>query len=300
MPQVKFTVAICTWNRASLISRALEQLTRIEQPRGPWELIVVNNCSTDETERVLDGFMDRLPLRCVFEPQPGLSHARNTAVRHATGDYMVWTDDDVLVDSGWLAAHERAVDRWPEAAVFGGPVRPRFEGTLPSWLSDTWREAGDAFAMRELGGEPFELDSRRVPYGPNFAVRMKEQKKFPYDPNLGRKPGGGTLGEETTVIRAILAAGGTGWWVPDAVVEHWIPKERQTLSYLRSYYALVGRTFYRWDPHGAPMLWGRPQWLWRQTVRAEIAYAFARLSGNPERWMKALVDVSILRGAITK
>jgi glycosyltransferase involved in cell wall biosynthesis len=300
MPQVKFTVAICTWNRASLLLQALEQLTRVQQPQAAWEIIVVNNNSTDETERVLDAFMGRLPLRRVFEPAPGLSHARNTAVRHATGDYIVWTDDDVLVDSNWLATHERAVERWPEAAVFGGPVRPRFEGTPPPWLSGAWREVGNAFAMRDLGADPFELDNNKIPYGPNFVVRMREQRQFPYDPNLGRKHGAGALGEETAVIRAILRCGGTGWWVPDAAVEHWIPKERQTISYLRNYYTLLGRTYYHRDPHTAPPLWGRPRLLWPKTVQAEIAYVLARLSGNPHRWVKSLIEASMLWGAITK
>jgi len=295
-----FTVAICTWNRAPLISRALEQLTRIEQPRGAWEIIVVNNNSTDETERVVDAFVDRLPLRRVFEPAPGLSHARNTAVRYATGDFVVWTDDDALVGARWLVAYERAIERWPEAAVFGGPIRPRFEGTPPPWLSNTWGEAANAFAIRELGRDPFELDRDRIPYGPNFVVRMREQRQFPYDPKLGRKHGSGRLGEETAVIRSILASGGIGWWVPDAVVEHWIPKERQTVNYLRDYYTLLGQTYYHWDPFGTSTLWGRPRWLWRKTAQAEIAYTIARLSGNPHRWMKALVDASILWGAIRR
>lgn len=297
MSRVKFTVAICTWNRASLISWALDQLTRIRQPSGGWEIVVVNNNSTDETEDVLDSFMGRLPLHRVFEPAPGLSHARNTAVKHANGDYIVWTDDDALVESGWLVAHERAVERWPTAAVFGGPVRPRWEGIPPSWLSETWPEAEGAFALRELGMEPFELDTNRIPYGPNFVVRMREQRDFPYDPNLGRKHGAGKLGEETAVIRAILRYGGTGWWVPDAIVEHWIPKERQTIRYLRSYYRLVGKTFYQGDSRGAPTVWGRHPWLWPRTIEAEIIYALARVSGDPHRWLKALIDASILRGA---
>jgi glucosyl-dolichyl phosphate glucuronosyltransferase len=298
---MKFTVAICTWNRASLLSRVLEQLTRIQHPSAAWEVIVVNNNSTDDTERVLNAFVGRLPLRSVFEPRPGLSHSRNTAIRQATGDYVVWTDDDVLVDPSWLAAYQRAVERWPEAAVFGGPVRPRFEGTPPLWLSAVWQDIQEAFATQDLGVEPFELDGGdKIPYGANFVVRMREQRQFTYDPTLGRTQAAGALGEETAVIRAILASGGTGWWVPDAVVEHWIPNERQTVRYLRSYYVLLGRTFYEWDAHGVPTLWGRPRWLWRKTLRAELTYILARSSGDVHRWLKPLVEASILWGAVRK
>jgi glycosyltransferase involved in cell wall biosynthesis len=301
---VTFTVAICTWNRASLLFQTLGRLTRLERPDAPWELIVVNNHSTDQTECVLDAFMSRLPLRRVFEAEAGLSHARNAAIRHATGDYLVWTDDDALVDKDWLCAYERAIKRWPDAAVFGGPVRPRFEGTPPVWLAATWREVPAAFAIRELGTDPVELDGKKkIPYGINFVVRMREQRQFSYDPNLGRKHGAGLLSEETEVIRAILTSGGTGWWVPDALVEHWIPKKRQSIRYLRSYYALAGRTDYRRHPPPpphTPMLWGRPRWLWRQAVQAELAYRLARLTGNPHHWQKKLVTASRLWGICSK
>jgi glycosyltransferase involved in cell wall biosynthesis len=238
---MRFTVAVCTWNRAALLPAVLDRLARLRYAPGDWELVVVNNNSTDDTERVLEAFAGRLPLRRAFEPKQGTSHARNAAVRLARGDYVVWTDDDVLVEADWLAAYARAVERHPSAALFGGPVRPRFEGTPPPWLSSAWQEIGPAFAARDLGAEPFELENDgELPYGANYVVRAREQRLFPYDPALGRRLDGGTLGDETAVIRAILAAGGEGWWVPDALVEHWIPKERQTVGYLRSYYALQG------------------------------------------------------------
>ena len=298
---MRFTVAICTWNRAWLLPRVLERLTRLQPTQCGWEVVVVNNNCTDETERVLDAFAQRLPLRRAFEARPGLSHARNTAVREAAGDYIVWTDDDALVEADWLAAYVRAAVRHPEAAVFGGPVRPRFEGTPPPWLSAAWREIGAAFAARDLGGEPFELDGGgELPYGANYVVRTREQRLFPYDPALGRRQAGGALGEETAVIRAILAAGGTGWWVPDASVEHWIPEERQTIRYLRTYYALQGKTFYKWDVDGGPTFRGRPLRLWLRILRAELAYARARLSGDPHRWLKTLAEASMVRGSIRK
>jgi glycosyltransferase involved in cell wall biosynthesis len=291
-------VAICTWNRAALLSQTLESMTRMERPGVPWELIVVNNRSTDDTKRVLDAFASRLPLRRVFEAEPGLSHARNTAIRHATGDYIVWTDDDVLVDKNWLRAYERAVKRWPEAAVFGGPVTPKFEGTPPRWLSAVSKDLVGPFAVRELGKEPFELkDAARLPYGPNYLVRMQEQRRFPYDPNLGRKQTAGALGEETAVIRAILASGGAGWWVPDAIVEHWIPKQRQTIKYLRSYYTLLGRTYCLQSPSVVTRWHDRP-WLWLKILLAEMMYAVARLTGNPHQRLRALSRASKLWGAV--
>lgn len=295
---MRFTVAICTWNRATLLSGALERLTHVRRPAGGWEVLVVDNNSTDGTGRVLDAFAGRLPLRRAFEPRPGLSHARNEAVRHAAGDYIVWTDDDALVDAGWLAAYEQAAERHPEAAVFGGPVRPLFEGTPPPWLAAGWQDVGAAYAALDLGPEPFELGlDGELPYGTNFVIRSREQRLFAYDPALGRRGAGGFLGEETAVIRAILAAGGAGWWVPDASVGHWIPKERQTFEYLRGYYALQGRTFHRGERVGGPANLGRPLRFWGRRLYAELGYRLARLGGDPRRRLKFLVRASVLRGA---
>jgi hypothetical protein len=88
--------------------------------------------------------------------------------------------------------------------------------------------------------------------------------------------------------------------VPDASVEHWIPKERQTVGYLRDYYALQGKTFLKRDGHGGPTFRGRPLLLWCGILRAELTYALARLTGNPHRWLKPLAHASMLRGAVRK
>ena len=71
--------------------------------------------------------LDRLPLTIVREARQGLSHARNAAVQQCSGEYILWTDDDVRVDRGWLSAYVRAIDAFPQASLFGGPITPRFE-----------------------------------------------------------------------------------------------------------------------------------------------------------------------------
>jgi glycosyltransferase involved in cell wall biosynthesis len=294
---MKFTVAICTWNRAALLSKVLAQLTRVQSPTDGWEVLVVNNNSTDDTESVLDNFAGRLPLRRACEPNQGLSHARNTALGQAKGEYIVWIDDDVFVDLDWLGAYARAIEQHPDAAFFGGPIRPRFEVQPPPWLIAGWSDVSAAYAARDLGDEAFEFNNRtELPYGANFVIRAKEQRAARYDPALGRRLTGGALGEETAVIHAILANGGTGWWVPSASVEHWISRERMTISYLRNYYRLQGATFHKW-PGDARLVFGRrPVSLWARILRTEFAYAGARLTGDPHVWLPRLIEVSILRG----
>jgi glucosyl-dolichyl phosphate glucuronosyltransferase len=295
---VRITVAVCTWNRSELLGRTLEQMTLLRIPPAvEWELLVVNNNSTDDTDLVAERFVDRLPLRLLQEPSPGKSHALNRAVREASGEYILFTDDDVLVDEEWITAYTRAFRRWPDAAIFGGPIRPWFDGTPPEWLTRTFHLIEYAFAALDLGSEPRLFGGHDVPFGANMAMRSAEQKLNPYDPSLGPRPGSGLRGEETNLIKRMLADGAEGWWVPDAQVRHFIPAHRQSLSYIREWYRGWGEYLAQMpSEHAQRRLLGRPLWLWREVVETELRFRYRKAVGKPEQWMEDLKAASVARG----
>ena len=128
LPGTRLSVAICTWNRCNSLRQTLEGFTGLAVPAATdWEILVVNNNCTDQTDQVIQAYEDRLPVRRAFEPRPGLSHARNRAIAQATGDYILWTDDAVTVSPNWLVSYVDAFRRWPDAALFGGPIQPLLE-----------------------------------------------------------------------------------------------------------------------------------------------------------------------------
>jgi glycosyltransferase involved in cell wall biosynthesis len=298
------TVAICTWNRAALLRQTLAQMTELAVPPDTtWELLVVNNNCTDETEQVVRSFADQLPIRHLFEAQPGQSAARNLAVREATGEYLVWTDDDVLVDRDWLAAYRRAFDRWPDAAVFGGPIEPWFEGSPPEWLKQVFASVRHAYATLDLGPTPVPLAKPdRLPFGANMAFRMREQRGFVYDTSVGLKPNSQMRGEETALLWQLLDAGGHGWWVPDARVRHFIPQQRQTWAFLRRFYVGYGHYLAQAAPdHDSARLLGRPRWLWRSLLGHTVAYGARRLVGaSPARWIGSFKEMHTSWGYLTR
>ena len=111
---MKLSIVICTWNRSSLLAQTLEQFTRLRVPEhSTWEVLIVNNACTDDTDAVIKRFDGSLPIRRLFEAVAGHTHARNCAIRHATGDLLIWTDDDVLVSEDWLTRYEEAYARYP-------------------------------------------------------------------------------------------------------------------------------------------------------------------------------------------
>jgi glycosyltransferase involved in cell wall biosynthesis len=296
------TVGICTWNRAALLREALAALSRSDLPaRLEWEVVVVDNGSTDGTASVVAEFRDRLPVRSIAEPRPGLSHARNRCVDEFRGDYLLWTDDDVIVSPEWVREYASAFQERPAAAVFGGPVRPRFEGSRPAWLGAAWADVHNAYGIRDLGDAVAPLDARNLPFGSNYAVRRAEQRAHRYDPRLGRNRDAVLGGEEVAVLGAILRAGGEGLWLPAAPVDHWIPRRRQTTRYLARYYRGQGRVLaLRGSPDAGSKrnLLGRPLWLWRRAIELEAIYRLSRLRRGPERWVGDLARASTTWGLL--
>lgn len=298
------TIAICTRNRASSLRRMLNSLTAMRQPEGiDWEVVVVNNASTDDTDLVIRSFADRLPLRSEFEPQPGHSHARNRAVDTINGDYIVWTDDDTVVDQGWLAAYAEAFRRWPDAAVFGGPIAPRYHAPVPAWLVENEALIGGVFAQRDCGDVVRPLscgEGSYLPFGPNYAVRAREQKKFLYAVALGLGPRQRRRGEETDVIQRILRSGGTGYWIPDARVDHCVRPDMQNSRYISRYFVTIGETaaFVRGTDRSAVLWFGAPRWLWRKLIEEWMRYQARRLVSPAPVSLPHLRDYSLAWGAI--
>ncbi len=94
---MNLSVILCTYNRATLLEKALRSLEQIRQPAGlAWELVLVDNNSSDDTKAVVDAAIRRgtLPCRYVFEPRQGKSNALNTGIAQAKADVLAFTDDD--------------------------------------------------------------------------------------------------------------------------------------------------------------------------------------------------------------
>ncbi|MFM7738064.1 MAG: glycosyltransferase family 2 protein, partial [Planctomycetota bacterium] len=151
-------IAICTWNRSALLAQTLESLASLRIPFGiQWRVLVVDNRSTDDTQDTLEAYADALPLVILAEPEQGHTHARNRAVKASTADLILWTDDDVIVDPGWLEAYVAAANGDSETDFWGGRIEPFFPGGRPRWISENWTQLAGCFAARDLGDQAVEL-----------------------------------------------------------------------------------------------------------------------------------------------
>jgi glycosyltransferase involved in cell wall biosynthesis len=293
------TVAICTWNRAALLDRTLSEMRKLRTPDGlRWELLVVNNNCTDDTDAVIRRHSGRLPLRRLFEREQGHSHARNRALREARGELLVWTDDDVLVEPGWLAEYTRAAREHPEAGFFAGPIEPWYEVEPPAWFRRHLGQLTGVVVLADQGPEarPYRLGDQV--FGANMAFRTAVAKAFPADARLGRVGGLLTGGDDTDLVVRAFRAGHTGYCLPGARLRHFVPAERVSEGYVWRWFRGSGHTLVRQtgDPGGA-RIWGVPRWALRRYVGARCRSALHRLSRN-ESWFEAFVDAARMEGVI--
>jgi glycosyltransferase involved in cell wall biosynthesis len=293
------SICICTYNRERLLRQTLSRLERLVIPEGvTLEVVIVDNNSTDGTARVIQEAATSLPISTMKETKPGISSARNAAVALARGELLLWMDDDVLVEPDWVEGYVCTARSHPESAIFGGPVRPYFEGTPPTWVRRLLPQTAQAYALRDFPEGRVHLDEDHLPYGANFGTRRAVHERLSFDPLLGRVgKDGGCLKDESTFLEGALKQGYRGRWIPNCAVQHVIPVERQTIRYLRQYYALAGATPVNGSGHPV-MLFGRPRWLWREWMQNEMAFLLLRYTTGPSTWFDHLKRAAYARGAL--
>lgn len=121
---LRCTVIVPTYNRRRLLELTLDSLAKQDLSRDRFEVLVVDDGSTDDTEAVVRGFEDRLDLRYFYQPDEGyrVAAARNTGIRHATGEVCVFVDSGVLLHSGSLGAHAASHEASEEPLALNGYV----------------------------------------------------------------------------------------------------------------------------------------------------------------------------------
>ena len=240
---MKISIIICTHNRAESLRLTLKSIEKMNIPRNIfWKLIIVCNLCTDNTLDVLEEFQSSLPINTVIENNPGLSNARNAGIRNSEGKYIIWTDDDVNVDTNWLSAYCQLFRKDLDFAIFGGRSLPSFEVPEVSWFVRSSKYLKDLLAVRDFGKDdiPMNIKNGIMPFGLNFAISRNVQINFPYDPELGVAPGRRRGGEEVDVFERIMKSGYKGLWSPLPVVYHRIPNSRQSKKYIFEYYWSAG------------------------------------------------------------
>jgi glucosyl-dolichyl phosphate glucuronosyltransferase len=304
------TVAICTWNHANLLDQTLTEMRNLRIPEGvEWEILIVNNNCTDATEEVIARHATDLPIRRVIELRQGLSCARNRVLDEANGDWVLFTDDDVLVDPGLLEAYVAAiVPSGEDVAFLGGTIEPWFPQPPDPDLARAIPTVANGFCgVGERGvivreDRPIQRLGDEVPLGANFAVDRRRLGKIRFDEALGHRGNSLICGEEVYFFRALLDKGLTGRWVTAARVRHYVPPSRLTLSYLRRHLFDLGRTSILMN--GIPsipsrlILFGVPGWIWREATEDCLRIIVNNIVKDKYSYYRSIARFSMRSGMI--
>jgi len=276
---MNITVILCTYNRCENLSKALESLAASALPDS-WEVLVVDNNSSDRTREVTQNFCDRYPgrFRYMFEPRPGKSNALNAGIKDARGDILAFTDDDVTVEPTWLRNLTVVLQdsTWAGSA---GRTLPEQSFSPPSWIPRKGLYALAPLAVFDRGAEPFQLSE--TPYGNNMAYRKSMFEKYGgFRADLG--PCAGSLdvqkSEDSEFGTRLLEAGERLRYEPSAVLFHSVPQIRVQKSYFLGWWFDKARS----DIRGFGL---EPSTRW--FIRGIPIYLFRRLAAWTVRWLLA-------------
>jgi glycosyltransferase involved in cell wall biosynthesis len=236
-PSSAVTIVLSTFNRADLLGPAIERLLRQGAAAPPFELVIVDNNSTDQTRAVVEDHLATANgrLRYIFEPQQGLSHARNAGIHAARTDIVAFTDDDVRVADDWVEVIWRAFAAHPDIDCLGGRIIPEWPLPPPLWL--TRLHWVGPLALQDYGPEPFvvDVDHARCLAGANFAFRKRIFEKIGlFSPDFPRS-------EDTELMIRLWLSGARALYVPEMMVFAAVQPERLDKAYHRQWHFNIGR-----------------------------------------------------------
>lgn len=234
---MKASVIIPTRNRADALARCLESLTCQTLPAEAFEVLVIDNGSTDHTPEVAERYGSLLQLIYASVPEPGLHVGRHEGMRRANTDVLMFADDDIEAEPGWVEAVAQTLEN-PGIALVGGNNYPRFEAPPPEWLVRWWERpvykgrALGSLSILDFGEGVFDIDPRYV-WGCNYSIRRESLLKAGgFHPDGVPKERLRFRGDgETHVSNVVCNSGFRTVFNSRASVWHFVPSDRMTKDY---------------------------------------------------------------------
>jgi glucosyl-dolichyl phosphate glucuronosyltransferase len=299
MPQLTLSIILPTYNRATSLKRAIAALLRQTAPPDTYEIVVVDNNSSDGTADVVTSFEDDR-LRLVPEPRQGLSFARNAGLDAARAPIVAFTDDDVEAAPDWVETIVSLLARHPEMDGVGGRVLPAWEDGRPRWLT---REHWAPLALQDHGDVRRTFD-RATPIGligANVAFRRDMFDRVGrFSAEVQRVKDGIGSTEDHELLTRLYAAGGRMLYHPRMLVLARVQRDRCDRRYHRRWHEGHGRFHALMrapeieQTRLAPL--GVPGHLFRQALRDAASWTTSIATADWERAFLAELRLRFFKG----
>ncbi len=249
---MKISIIIATYNRCQDLQLCLESMNQLEiDPSLYYEIIVADNASTDKTRDTVLSLKNKIsiPIEYLFESSKGKTNALNTAIKSSTADILVFTDDDVLVDSKWLIQILNCFKHYNCDAV-GGKVLPKYTTQTPQWIKDCAQELGGPIVYYSQGDATHLYQKPQLEFlGANLACKRDVFDKIGFfRTDIG--PGKKIMGDDTEFINRMVKADMKLYYCGQSLVWHPVPSDRITLAYIARWNMMVGEYRFMVDNKG--------------------------------------------------
>jgi L-malate glycosyltransferase len=234
------TVLIASRNGAKTLPEVLGSFCTLQQPKGGWKLVIIDNNSSDQTKEVVSAFLKLLPLVYLFEPTLGKNAALNRGLDEVEGDLVVFTDDDSVPHEDWLVRMRAMSDANPGFDIFAGRVVPRWQKTPPDWILNCV-PLGCTFTISNPMLTEGPIGAGHV-FGPNMSVRKSVfDHGHRFCVKIGPCGKSYAMGSEAEFAQRLVRVGFRCWFSPDAIVEHLIDERHLKKSWVLRRAILFGR-----------------------------------------------------------
>lgn len=241
MEHPRLSVIVCTYNREQYIGECLKHLASQTINPHQFEVLVINNNSTDSTEKVVENAIRQnnfINFRYFVEENQGHTFSRNRGIRESFGELIAFIDDDAFVHEDYCRATIDFFDQNSEISAIGGRIIPVYEKEAPKWMS---KYLLPLVAAIDMGNRPKAFSGTKFPIGANMAFRKSMFEKYGhFDTNLGRRGTDLEGGDEKEMFSRLKKGGEKIFYVPEVWAEHIIPPHRVEESYVRGLAMGVG------------------------------------------------------------
>lgn len=274
---IKFSVIVCAFNASNRIQEPLEHICKLDYPLDSFELIIIDNNSTDNTSdiaiEILKSADARFEYRLIQEPEQGLIHARITGIRNAKHDFVVFVDDDNLLDPDYLSKASDIIKSDKKIGALGGQIDISTDlNSLPAWFYSY----ANAYAVGTQAQHSGDVSRRGYLWGAGIILK-KSLLKVPINNGIsfalsGRSGSRLTSGDDSEMCKWILISGHTLHYSSDLKLTHVIPSSRINKSYFDKLLDALhesGKILNIYD-----------QWIWRRDCRKKVLK-------YPLRWLSS-------------
>lgn len=241
---IKFSIVICTYNRERYISKSLQSICEQSFSTESYEVLVIDNNSPDNTSKVCSEFINKyknINIRYILETNQGISYGRNTGVKEALGEYIIFIDDDETINADYLDTLYSYLNQYPQAQLCATPVYPIYEANKPKWLSH--------FTLRPITGYYYKGDKVNILKGKDYPgtghaiiKRSLFEQYGTFNTELGRK-GSSLLGaEDKDMFLRFINNNIECYYFPDIPIYHHIPEYKLTDNFFKELTYSIGKS----------------------------------------------------------